>query len=166
MLAFNDDRWANLKGGRRTRCDPRQLLVKLETASAAEGIWSELWDELHHQGDVDEASYASVPHLVRIYRKRGVVDWNTYAMVAIIELARGQGGNPDVPNWMKESYFQALNELGETALKELPVAQNQEEVRAILSILAIQKGARTHGRILLEYSEAELLDLESAASEA
>jgi len=35
-----------------------------------------------------------VPHLVRIYRERRVLDWNTYAMVATIELARDSKKNP------------------------------------------------------------------------
>ena len=41
-----------------------------------------------------EATYAAVPHLVRIHRKGGIADWNTYAIVAIIELAREKGDNP------------------------------------------------------------------------
>jgi hypothetical protein len=60
-------------------------------------VWHELWDELHHQGDVGEASYAAVPIIVESYQKRGVIDWNAYAIVAIIELARNERDNPDVP---------------------------------------------------------------------
>ncbi|MGO8934266.1 MAG: hypothetical protein ACLPLZ_07655 [Terracidiphilus sp.] len=38
-----------------------------------------------------------------------------------------------------------------------------EDVRAILSVVAIEKGLRTQGRFLVNYSEAELLDIESRA---
>jgi hypothetical protein len=102
MLSLDDGRWNNMAGGYRMKCDPRPLLAELESAENKETAWHELWEELHHQGDVGEASYASVPHLVRIHRTSGVVDWNTYAIVAIIELARGKGNNPEVPTWLEQ----------------------------------------------------------------
>jgi hypothetical protein len=110
---------------------------------------------------VGEASYAAVPHLVRIHSLRGAVDWNTYAIVAIIELARGQRGNPEVPEWLERDYFAAIRELAEIGTSKLSRATAPEDIRAILGILAIAKGARTHGRFLVEYSEEELLELES-----
>jgi hypothetical protein len=36
-----------------------------------------------------------------------------------------------------------------------------ETVRAILGVIAIAKGLRTHGKFLIEYSEDEMLDIES-----
>jgi hypothetical protein len=127
MLGFDDARWLTLTAGYRVPVDLRPLLRRLESGSHVESAWEELWGELHHQGDVGPGSYVAVPHLVRIHRSRGVPDWNTYALVATIELARG------------------------------------ETVRAILSILAIAHGARTHGRILAEFTEDEVVELESMA---
>jgi hypothetical protein len=161
MLSLDDIRWNDLKGGHRTRFDPRPLLLTLEAAHDVKTVWRELWNELHHQGDVGEASYAAVPHLVRIYRQSRSVDWNTYAIVAVIELARGKGKNPQVPEWMAGSYSSAIDELSQIGAIEILRATNLEDVRAILSILAIAKGARTHARFLIEYSEDELLDIES-----
>jgi hypothetical protein len=161
MLGFDDKRWDGLKGGYRMPFDPRPLLLRLESGEDAEAVWHELWEELHHQGDIGEASYAAVPHLVRIYRQTGVLDWNTYAIVAIIELARGRCKNPDVPKWLEAAYFGAIKELAEIGIAEYPHAKEPEEIRGILGILAIQKGARTHGKFLVEYSEEELLDIES-----
>jgi hypothetical protein len=86
MLSLDDNRWNDFTGGYRIKCDPRPLLAELERAQNKETAWHGLWEELHHQGDVGEASYASVPHLVRIDRTSGIVDWNTYAIVAIIAL--------------------------------------------------------------------------------
>jgi hypothetical protein len=161
MLSFDDKRWDGLKGGYRVPFDPRPLLLRLESEEDVAVVWHEIWDELHHQGDVGEGSYAAVPHLVRIYRQRGVLDWNTYAIVAIVELARGRGENPEVPNWLEADYFGAIRELAGIGVAEYPQAKDPEEIRAILGIMAIQKGARTHGKFLVEYSEEELLDLES-----
>jgi hypothetical protein len=161
MLSLDDNRWNTLTGGYRMKCDPRPLLAGLESEQNRETAWRELWEELHHQGDVGEASYASVPHLVRIHRKSGIVDWNTYAIVAIIELARGKGNNPEVPKWLEEDYLRAIRELAEIGAAEIWRTEEAEAVRAILGVIAIAKGLRTHGRFLVEYSEDELLDFES-----
>jgi hypothetical protein len=153
------------KGGYRLPYDPRLLLAKLEAGEETEAVWHELWGELHHHGDVGDASYACVPHLVRIYRQGGITDWNSYAIVATIELARGERENPKLPAWLEKDYFEAIRDLGEIGLKELPKMQDHYALRGILCIVALQKGARTYARFLLEYSQEELLDLESEALE-
>ncbi len=161
MLSFDDNRWNNLTGGYRMKCDPRPLLTQLESEQTRETAWHELWEELHHQGDVGEASYASVPHLVGIHRKGGLDAWNTYAIVAIIELARGKGTNPEVPKWLEEDYLRAIRELAEIGTAEILRTEEQDAVRAILGVIAIAKGLPTHGKFLVEYSEDEMLDLAS-----
>lgn len=166
MLNLDDERWKDLSGGYRTKFDARSWLRKLESSTHVKEAWHELWEQLHHQGDVGEASYAAVPHIVRIHRLRGEDDWNTYAFVAVIELARGRGKNPEVPEWLKADYFKAIQELAETGTVELMRSKHAEEIRAILSILAIAKGARTHARLLLKYSDEELVELERQAQES
>jgi hypothetical protein len=165
MLSLDDEHWAELSAGCRLPVDLRSLLKSLQAAEDPEPVWRELWQELHHQGDVGEGSFAAVPHLVRIHRERGVVDWNTYALVATIELARDRGGNPDVPEWARESYEESLRELGALALVELPRAPEHVAVRSILAILAIVHGAETYGRLLLEFSEEEVTELERQAND-
>jgi hypothetical protein len=164
MLSLDDERWQNLEGGYRVRFDPRPLLLKLQGNNDTKAIWHELWEQLHHQGDVGEASYAAVPHLVRIYRERSGDCWNTYAIVAIIELARGIEKNPVVPKWLEEDYFRSIRELAEAGADEILRARDPDEIRAILSILAIATGMRTHARFLVSYSDEELLDIEKGAS--
>lgn len=141
--------------------DPRALLKRLESDGDTKEAWQELWEELHHQGDVGEASYAAVPFLVQNYRKRRVLHWNTYAIVAVIELARTDGKNPDVPQWIADDYFQAIGSLAEIGITEVQMAETAEDVRAILSVVAIEKGLRMHGKFLVNYSEDELTDIES-----
>jgi hypothetical protein len=163
MLALDDDRWGNLMGGYRMKCDPRPLLANLENGRDTEATWHKLWDNLHHQGDVGEASYAAVPHLVRIYRNHGAPDWNTYAIVAVIELARKKGNNPAVPKWIEDEYLSAIQELATIGAAEVLTVENPESLRAILGVIAIAKGLLTHGRFLVEFSEDELLDVQSRA---
>ena len=93
--------------------------------------------------NVKDASYAAVPHIVAIYRKRGVVDWNTYAIVACIESARTERKNPKVREWLEKDYFHRIGEVAEIGIAEISRADEPEALRAILSILAITKGLRT-----------------------
>ena len=160
MISLEDPRWLNMSGGYKAPFDPRPLFKRLGTDSDTTEVWQELWNELHHQGDVGDASFAAVPFLVRISQERGVIDWNTYAIVAIIELARTEGKNPDVPEWIADDYFQAIRKLAEIGTKEVLQAKTAEDVRAILSVVAIERGLRTHGRFLVNYSEDELSDIE------
>jgi hypothetical protein len=166
MLSLDDERWQTLAGGYRVPFDPRPQLSKLAANHDTKAAWHALWEGLHHQGDVGEASYAAVPHLVQIYRQRGVVEWNTYAIVAVIELARDSGKNPEVPEWLKEDYLQAIRVLAEAGAAELLKAKNSEDIQAILSILAIAAGARMHAKFLINYSAEELLEMERLSSEA
>lgn len=112
MLSFADPRWPRLTAGYRIPVDLRPLLRRLESGSDTGRAWEDLWRELHHQGDVGNGSYVAVPHLVRIHRERGVPDWNTYALVATIELARARGSNPEVPGTDRVSYEQILPDSG------------------------------------------------------
>ena len=85
-MQLDDERWAHLRGGYGEPYDPRDAMRRLSDSDVS--AWEELWQELHHQGDVGEASYAALPALVRVHEARGVADWNTYALAATIEEAR------------------------------------------------------------------------------
>jgi hypothetical protein len=161
MISLDDPRWSDLTGGYRFSFDPRPLLQRLETAVDTTKVWEELWNELHHQGDVGDASFAAVPFLVRSYRNKGVPDWNTYAIVAIIELARKERTNPDVPQWIAEDYFKAITDLAEIGAAEVLRVATADDVRAMLSVIAIERGLRVHGKYLLDYSEDELTAIEA-----
>ena len=104
-LSFDDECWKHLTGGYKIPFDPRPSLRKLENQHDTATAWKELWDELHHQGDVGDASYAAVPELVRLHRIVGAADWNFYAMVAIIELSRTESQNPELPDWFARGLF-------------------------------------------------------------
>ena len=56
MFSLNDLRWDDLISGYGTTYDPRPALQRLQNGD--DTARSDLTDELHHQGDVDTASYA------------------------------------------------------------------------------------------------------------
>lgn len=78
-------------------------------------------------------------------------------MVAIIELARGEGTNPEVPEWLSGDYFSAIQKLASIGAGEV---FSPETACAILSVIAIAKGLRVHGKFLVNYSEDEMLNFE------
>lgn len=146
-MQMDDDRWTGLNGGYRITYDPRDALRRLEEGDTA--AWQELWQELHHQGDVGEASYAAVPQLIRVHRSRGVADWNTYALIAAVEEARHSDRNPPMPEWLREDYDAAWRDLQSLAMAEFTAADSDELVRCILAVLALSKGKVELGRICM-----------------
>ena len=154
-MNLDDPQWSRLLGGYRVPYDPRKALLALERADAADSAWEELWTGLFHQADVGEASYAAVPHLVRIHAARGVADWNTYAPVAAIEIARHSGHNPELPASLSDAYQAAWRELVTIGLRDLATAEDPTLVTSILGVIAIGKGQFTLGQLAVEFDESE-----------
>lgn len=137
-MDLNDRRWSELKGGYRVLYDPRGAMRRLAKGEDVTA-WKELWAELHHQGDVGEASYAALPEIVRVHRQRGTADWNTYALAATIEIARRNRRNPPIPAWLQKEYNSAWTELESLALEEFPKASTSELADSIIAVLALTK---------------------------
>jgi hypothetical protein len=154
MLPLDDERWKMLLGGYRIPYDASVPLRKLEQTTDPQeenAIWQELWEELHHQGDVGSASYAAVPHILRIVRQKKRLDWNPLGLVTIIELWRHTRKNPPIPDDFIQSYLTALNEVPEI-LAELP-KEGWDELftRSASALLSV-----SHGHLLLADAILEL----------
>ncbi len=158
-LDWNDARWSELRGGYRLPYDPRPALARLPQPAEAAAAFAELWDELHHQGDVDTASYAAVPHLVQLYAKHGQQGDNTYAILGIIELARHAGRNPSLPEWLRDGYDNAWRRLGQLALDDLARATDPSLARSAMGAIAIARGMPQVGEILLESTDDEIEEM-------
>jgi hypothetical protein len=154
---MDDSHWKNLTAGYRTPFDPRPTLTRLERGD--ESAWDELWQELHHQGDVGVASYAAVPELVRIHAKRDIAEWKTYAIIGTIESCRGQGENPRLPKWLKAEYEEAWQRVVSLACRDLPRASDETTVRSIIGAVAIAKGVRPLGDFILNFTGEELMEM-------
>jgi hypothetical protein len=162
-MELDDPQWSNLQGGYRVAYDPRKAFAALEQGKDTAGAWQELWNELCHQGDVGEASYASVPHLVRIYAAQRVPTANTYSIVATIEIARHDGRNPGLPDNFQEDYRAAWHQLVELGLHELSITDDPDIVSSIIAVLAIAKGQRSLGRFALYFDEQERREILSGS---
>jgi hypothetical protein len=153
MLPLDDPKWSELLGGYRVPYDPSAALRCLERG---EDVWDELWQELHHQGDVGEASYATVPHLVRIAKSLARRDFNFYGLVSTIEIERHRKSNPPLPEWLAQAYVEAMRELLELALRDLRFVKDRETIRSILGAIALAKGDLKLGALISHSDDSEI----------
>jgi hypothetical protein len=156
-MELDDERWSGLQGGYRVAYDPRAALRRLANGDTA-SAWDELWNELHHQGDIGLASFAALPALVRIHEARGVADWNTYALAAVIEDVRANPANPSLPEWLRDDYERAWRDLERLALAEFAAAADDNLIHSLIAVLALSKGRRTLSRMAM-LTEDERLEM-------
>jgi len=156
MVDLNSSIWSSLEGGYKQPYDASVPLRKLEatnTPAEVAAVYEELWNELHHQGDVGIASYLAVPHLVRIARTKMLFDWNLLGLCCTIEQQRHHEGNPALPVEFTTEYMAALSDLRQFVLENFKGEMNDELMRTALSALATCSGRITLGKAILEMSD-------------
>ena len=158
MLPLDDPQWKSLRGGYKILYDPTDSLRRLYAGENPKAAWAELWENLHHQGDVGDASYASVPHIVRILKDRSDPDWNGYALIATIEIERRRRQNPPIPDWLLHLYESAWNDLMTVALRDYAKTNDPLTARAILGVLALCKGLGELGA-LVYFDDSEIKEI-------
>ncbi len=161
MPELNSNIWKELEGGYRELYNASIPLLKFESEidrSLIDEIFSELWENLHHQGDVGIASYLSVPHLVRIAIQRSIYNWNVLAICAVIEQQRILGNNPKLPTEFEGEYYNALSELKTYSLDFIKRKYSKDDATVIFSAIATCDGNHKLGKALLNLSDASILD--------
>lgn len=165
MLSLDDAMWKELHGGYKI---PYDVSIALRSMRDGVDVWDELWNELHHQGDVGIASYAAVPQIVSIAAAATTRDWNFYGLLATIEVERHRKSNPALPAWLKADYDSAWVQTSALALIDLGLETDGTTVQTILSVVALAKGELKLGAMLsgLDASELdEMLEEQFAWSE-
>ena len=114
MLALDSPRWAELQHAYGAATDTPGLLRELDALPDSEGEsepWFSLWSSLAHQGDVYSASFAAVPHVVRVLSSAADTAPATYFQFpAWVEVCRKKR-RVAVPQDLAASYFAAIAEL-------------------------------------------------------
>jgi hypothetical protein len=151
MLSLKDPKWQRLKGGYAASA----ALLRLERG---EDVWEDLWQALHHQGDVGVASYAAVPQLVRI-AEGARRDWNLYGLTSTIEVERHRKSNPPLPKWLAEDYHAAWKQLLTLAIRDIPKVRDALTVRSILGAMALAKGDLRLGALISGSDDSEITDI-------
>lgn len=115
MLDLDSPRWHELDHAYGKASDIPALLRQLEANPDVQGDskpWESLWSSLCHQTTVYPASYAAVPHLVRIAslaQDPPAVDY--FCLPAMIERGRDVPGTPQFPADLVDAYFDAIKHL-------------------------------------------------------
>jgi hypothetical protein len=158
MLALNDPAWERLRhcygpAGdipdllRTLAESPRQLAPDTEP-------WSSLWSSLCHQDDVYEASYAAVPHIVRIgCETTGPIDFSFFGLPAAIEVARQNGRGPDVPEALAAPYRAAVTALADLVALHLADGWDRDHLLCACAALAVAKSDHAAADAIMNLDE-------------
>ncbi len=126
-----------------------EWLAQAESSPSGEGA-DRLWRRLYHQGDVYTASYATLPHLVRLQTAAAEPSWNAIALIAAIEIARSKGRGPAIPDDLAEAYHAALRAVPEAIGKRLEPAASEPLTRAVLAAVAVAAGQPVTAEAILD----------------
>jgi hypothetical protein len=135
-MHLDDPNWKTLEGGYRVPYDASVPLRAL--AEGDDGVFPALWENLYHQGDVGDASYAAVPALARIFETRART-WDFYALVNIIEISRHKE-NPPLPAWLEPDYRASLDALLTMALADVRRSEDDATLQEVLASIAVARG--------------------------
>ncbi len=147
MLSLDDPRWGELRHAYGPAGNVPDLLRALASSTAPKSSykdepWFTLWSSLCHQGDVYTASYAAVPHIVRIAGEvKGPVDFAFFQLPTAIEVARQTGRGPDIPEAYADDYHRAIFQLVENVSLHRAEAWDRS---MLLSAAAAQSVAKGH----------------------
>ena len=155
-MTLDDNLWKKLQGGYKTIYDasiPLRQLEGTEDKEKIKEVFDELWNELHHQGDVGLASYLALPQLVRIGKSKGLFDWNLLGLCSVIEQQRQLADNPPLPAEFREYYESGLKELKQFVLANIDSEKDKTTFRIALSALATSSGNIKLGKAIMELDD-------------
>jgi len=142
--------------------DIPQLLRKLETAPLSEtdsDTWFSLWSALAHQGDIYPASFAAVPHIVRMLAVAPQeASHDFFSFPAWIEICR-QKQAVEIPEDLAGDYFDALAQLPSLVAAAADREWDTYLVRATLSAIAAVKGFGAIAELIQELEPASVAAL-------
>lgn len=146
MLSLDDPRWNELQHAYGRAGNVPDLLRTLASstgpnARVQDEPWFSLWSNLCHQGDVDTASYAAVPHVVHIASQAAEpVDFGFFQLPTAIEFARQTGGGPEIPPFLAEDYHDAIQQLTDNVSLHRHHPWDQSMLLSAAAAQAVAKG--------------------------
>ena len=155
VLELSDEEWRALRGGYGVAFDPRPALRVVRDGGDAAAAWTELWEELYHQGDLGEASYAALIELSLVSNSERD-RLQIYSLATCIESERYRLTNPPVPDAWKLEHEKACERLVASALLDLSDTRDPRLVRSALAFVALRRGAVELGAFLGWLDESEL----------
>lgn len=146
-------RWSELQtayGSAGNIPDLLRQLVSLPASLGKDEPWFSLWSSLAHQGDVYSASFAAVPHVVRVLSSApDRADASFFQFPAWVEICR-QKANTPVPDDLQHAYFAALAQLPSLVAAAADREWDGSLLACALAAIAAAKGFGTVAEAALE----------------
>lgn len=152
MIRLSDNLWNDFIYGDNPACVSVECLKRLYQNADDDEAWQELWDELHHQGDIGQESYAAVPHILEIESRAKHFNWNGFALIATIEQDRPENAAPRA-GAIANGYQKAWDDLLKVIANHPQKDWDSNLTRSILSCIAYSRGQRTIARAVMEINE-------------
>lgn len=159
-VSLDSDEWSELQHAYGSAADVPALLHAIEAFPVQEEFdsepWFTLWSSLYHQGRVYSASFAAVPHIVRVLStapSRATFDF--FLLPACIEVGR-VANETAVPEKLNDAYFEALAELPRLAADAARKGWDAETCMAALAATAAATGQHLLAQLLIEMSEDDI----------
>jgi hypothetical protein len=129
------------------------LLRALDELPGARGEsepWFSLWSALAHQGDVYSASFAAVPHVLRVVSiAPDRADSVYFDFPAWVEICRRRN-DVSIPFDLREAYFEALVQLPGLVARAATRNWDIDFLRCALAAIAAVKGPPDVAEAVLE----------------
>jgi hypothetical protein len=158
LLPLDDPHWATYRGGFRWPYDVVPLIHGLQREGTSDKSWDLVWEELHHQGDVGEASYALVPYLVEYQSHYRELDERLFHYCVVVDLARPGNKNPAIPPELEFSYAKAIRKLPVIGTELIRGGCSEAVVMGVAAATALAAGHRVLARAYIEFGRADALE--------
>lgn len=99
----------------------------------------------------------SVPHLVRIAKENGLVDWNVLGLVTLIEVQRVDG-KISVPSKLKSDYDIAIQVLQTLATSVMNQEWDLAMSSSALAAIAVSKGQTKLAKAILNMDTEDVIE--------
>jgi len=155
MIELDSPRWNELKHAYGIASDTPDLLRQLDRFPASDNDaepWFTLWSSLAHQGDVYSASFAAVPHVVRVLASDPVrAGCDFFQFPTWVEICRAKN-NVSIPHDLADDYRAALHSLPELVALASGREWDEGFLCCAMAALAVSKGQCAVAEAALELS--------------
>ena len=161
MLDLESNRWSELQHAYGEASDIPDMLRKLSSYPPHKNYESEpyfsLWSALCHQDDVYEASYAAVPHIIKLLADNPAkAHWDFFLLPTCIEISRYRGMGPKIPIDLEKAYFDSLSRIPLIVAEAAKQSWDFYYAGTAAAATVVAKGHHDLAEAILELSENTL----------
>ncbi len=158
MIDLNSKKWNELRHAYGDASDIPELLRQLEDAPYPQNYqsepWFTLWSALCHQYSVFTASYAAVPHLIRIAQnKERRLQLRFIDLIASIHCFRTAEGQDPIPDHIQKDYEFAIEQSLNLCYELIKESLNEDDLKGLLGSIATLKNYNKLGALIYELQE-------------